>query len=123
MRDLLKQSNKLIFAKSRKLGELIYDRNVVSPLNGFLKFIIENDKEIIENDKDESVNNLKGELYGLLMNMVQRVEKLASQMMEAGLPALVASDLARLQPIYMESQVSWRRKGNGSQSFPVGFVG
>ena len=42
------------------------------------------------------------------MNVVGVSKNLIGQFTEARIPALVARDLARLQPTYMESEVSYR---------------
>ena len=101
LQDLLSGNLYWIHANKREIEELLRGRNVSSQMYNFINFLINND------EKDE-IKSLKSVLYGMLLNLLFDSEILAEQITQAQIPALVARDLASLQPTYMESEVSYR---------------
>lgn len=98
MVNLLKPNQRFIHDNRRGIREHLQIKNTTGSLHRFLQFLLDNSDS--DNAKVAKLN-----LYCTLLNVVGASEPMAKQMTDGRIPALVATDLIELQPLYTSSQV------------------
>ena len=100
--DLLRPNYNWICYNRRDIGELICNRHVSSDIYKLIQYYK-------ENSDNDVVKSVKVDFYAILANVVT-VKNFAEQLTQTQIPTAVARDLARLQSVYMESQVSKKKR-------------